>query len=119
MDYLPRYTPIVRALMASEPLTVGDIAAAAGISQPAATQTVALMIRKGIVSASRGSNDARQRMIRLTRRGRALISKLEACWDATARAHADLDAELGFPLSAYLDRAIVSLKKKSFLERMS
>jgi MarR family transcriptional regulator, organic hydroperoxide resistance regulator len=38
LDYLPRYTPIVRALMASEPLTVGDIAAAAGISQPAATQ---------------------------------------------------------------------------------
>jgi DNA-binding MarR family transcriptional regulator len=118
LDYLPRYTPVVRALLEHEPLTIGEIALAAGITQPAATQTVALMIRKGLVSASRGSKDARQRMIRLTKRGRAMLPKVEACWDATARAHANLDSELGFSLSTYLERATAALENKSLLERM-
>ena len=111
-------TPIVRSLLEREPLTIGEIAAAARITQPAATQTVAVMIRKGLVSASRGSKDARQRMVRLTKRGRAMLAKLETCWDATARADANLDSELGFPLSTYLERAIAALENKSLLERM-
>ena len=38
-----RYTPVMRALEGGTPHTVSQIAEAAGITQPAATQTVALM----------------------------------------------------------------------------
>lgn len=119
LAYRPRYTPIVRALIASEPRTITQIAEAAGITQPAATQTVSLMIRDGLVSSAPGATDARQRVIRLTAAGRALLPRLQACWRATAAAAASLDAELAFPLSQVLADAITALERKSFGERLA
>ena len=46
LNYRPRYTPVMRALAANEALTIGEIAAQAGITQPAATQTVAVMVKE-------------------------------------------------------------------------
>jgi DNA-binding MarR family transcriptional regulator len=60
LAYRPRYTPVMRALESGEPRTIGQIAEAAGITQPAATQTVALMLREGLLDASPGVRDARQ-----------------------------------------------------------
>lgn len=119
LNYRPRYTPIMRALVASEPRTISQIAEAAGITQPAATQTVSLMIRDGLVSSATGATDARQRMIRLTPAGRALLPKLEACWRATSAAAAGLDAELPCPLSRVLAEAIIALEGKPFGERLA
>jgi|SRR5579884_724526 len=119
LDYIPRYTPVMRALLDREPLTIGEIADAAHITQPAATQTVALMIKNGILSSARGATDARQRAIKMTRRGRAMLPKLERCWDATALAHRELEEELGIPLTGNLDRAIAALERKPLAERIA
>jgi MarR family transcriptional regulator, organic hydroperoxide resistance regulator len=119
LDYIPRYTPIVRALLAREPLTVGEIAASAGMTQPAVTQTVTLMIKNGLLVARRGTKDARQRVIRLTRHARSILPKIEACWDATSRAHFELEREIGIPLGENLDRAIEALGAKPFATRIS
>ncbi|MFL6657581.1 MAG: MarR family winged helix-turn-helix transcriptional regulator [Massilia sp.] len=118
LDYRPRYTPVMRALMASEPLTIGFIAEAAGITQPAATQTVALMIKDGLVSAEAGPADARQKLIRLTPKGRDMVAALQRCWQATAIASASLEADLPFSLTDVLASAIVALEKKPFGARI-
>ena len=112
LDYRPRYTPVMRSLMAKEPATIGFIAEAAGITQPAATQTVALMVKDGIVSVETSPQDARQKMIRLTQHGRDLIPQLKMCWQATAIASASLEADLPFSLSEVLDSAIRALAVK-------
>ncbi len=114
LDYRPRYTPVMRALLAHEPATIGSIADAAGITQPAATQTIALMIKDDLVAMKPGSTDARQKMISLTAKGRALVPALQACWQATAMASASFEADLPFPLGEVLDRAIQSLAAKPF-----
>lgn len=119
LTYRPRYTPVVRALMNLEPLTVGQVAEIAGITQPAATQTVALMIKKGILSAESGQEDGRQKLLRLTAKGRELLPKLTVCWQATAMASSNLDAELPFPLSQALDSAVNALTLKSFGTRIN
>ena len=118
LDYRPRYTPVMRALLAAEPATLGTIADAAGITQPAATQTVALMVKDGLVSVEPSPLDARQKMIRLTEHGRALVPALQACWQATAMAAASLEAELPFPLSEVLDSAIQALAIKPMGDRI-
>jgi DNA-binding MarR family transcriptional regulator len=118
LDYRPRYTPVMRALLASEPLTIGFIAEAAGITQPAATQTVALMIKDGLVSAEAGATDGRHKMIRLTSKGKHMVAALQQCWQATAIASASLEAELPFPLSQVLDSAIAALAAKPFGARI-
>ncbi len=112
LDYRPRYTPVMRSLMAKEPATIGFIAEAAGITQPAATQTIALMIKDGLVSVEASPLDARQKMIRLTEHARDIIPSLKMCWQATAIASASLEADLPFPLSDVLDAAIRALAEK-------
>ena len=114
--YRPRYTPVMRALMERESVTIGDIATVAGITQPAATQTVALMVREGLVSAKAGAHDGRQKLICLTEQGHALVPKLVLCWQATAGAAASLEAECR--LSETVACAIEAIEKKSYAERI-
>ncbi|MBK8285378.1 MAG: MarR family transcriptional regulator [Ahniella sp.] len=115
----PRYTPVLRALSECEPSTLGQIAQAAKISQPSATQTVALMIEDGLISSTPGPGDGRQRLIRFTDKGRDLMPKLQTCWSATRLAADTLDAELAVPLSALLAKAIEALERKPFAQRIA
>lgn len=118
LAYRPRYTPVMRALLAHEPLSIGEIAAHAGITQPAATQTVALMLKEGLLLVSTGKPDGRQKMISLSEAGRAMLPRLEQCWKATALAAASLDAQLPYPLSQALAEAIDALREQSFGDRI-
>ena len=119
LNYRPRYTPVMRSLLAKEPATLGFIAEAAGITQPAATQTIALMRKDGLVSVEAGVADGRQKLIRLTAEGRALIPALQRCWQATALASAALEAELPYSLSQVLASTIAALADKSFDQRIA
>jgi MarR family transcriptional regulator, organic hydroperoxide resistance regulator len=117
LTFRPRYKPVTKALMAREPLTIGDIADAAHITQPAATQTIALMIKEGIVSAEAGA-DGRQRLIRFTNAGRDLLPGVQVCWQATNLAAATLDDDLGMSFSDVLTKLTVALEAKPFGERI-
>jgi DNA-binding MarR family transcriptional regulator len=117
LAYRPRYTPIMRALKALESASSGQLAEAAGITQPAATQTVNLMKKEGLVTAEAGE-DGRQRLIRLSAHGKDILPALESCWAATKAAADDLDAQLASPLSACLGEAIAALEAKPFLARI-
>ena len=119
LRYRPRYTPVMRALIAQEPSTIGQIAEVAKITQPAATQTVALMIKEGLLVSESGPVDGRQRLIRLSTRGRAMLPKLRECWKATQMAADSLDASLPRPLSQSLDEAIAALDAESFGSRIA
>lgn len=117
LDYRPRYTPVMRALQALGAASIGQIAEAAGITQPAATQTVGLMKKEGLVTVEPGA-DGRQRFVTLSTQGRELLPALEGCWAATRAAADDLDAQLATPLSRCLAEAIAALQDKPFHTRI-
>jgi DNA-binding MarR family transcriptional regulator len=108
----------MRALARQQSATIGELAELAGITQPAATQTVALMKKEGLLLVAAGGADGRQRMVRLSPQGEAMLPHLEACWRATKRAADSLDAELPFPLSESLAQAIAVLEQRSFGDRI-
>jgi DNA-binding MarR family transcriptional regulator len=118
IDYRPRYTPVMRALAEGAPLTIGEIARAAGLTQPAATQTVALMARAGLVKVAASREDARRRTVRLAPAGTRLLPRLRAAWEATHRAAETLDAELAQSLSVAVDAALAALERKPFAQRI-
>lgn len=118
LDYRPRYTPVMRVLAQQKSATIGELAELAGITQPAATQTVALMKKEGLLLVAAGGKDARQRVVRLSPQGEALLPRLQACWLATRQAADSLDADLDFPLSDCLAQAIAVLGQRSFGERI-
>ena len=109
-DYRPRFSPVVRALVALGPLSIRDLASAVGVTHSAASQTAAQMARHGLLTLERGA-DARQRIARLTARARELLPLIEAEWAATDAAAAGLEAELPAALTEVLlaaERAVVS-----------
>lgn len=118
LDYRPRYTPVMRVLAEQESATIGELAALGGLTQPAATQTVALMVRKGLLTIATSGEDGRQRMVGLSAGGKALLPRLRVCWQATKAAADSLDADLAFPLSTCLDQAIAALEKRPFGARI-
>ena len=115
--YRPRFTPVVRALMARGPSNIRSIANAAGISHSAVSQTVGEMVKQGLARAVPGE-DGRERIIHLTDAGEALLPKIRQQWAATNAAARSLGDELGVDLEALLRQAISAVEARPFLERI-
>ncbi|WP_410668208.1 MarR family winged helix-turn-helix transcriptional regulator [Amycolatopsis sp. cmx-4-68] len=116
-DYRPRYSPVVRALLACGPLAIRDLAAEMRVTHSAASQTVAQMNRAGLVRLDAGV-DARQRIVSLTAKTRDLLPLIEAEWTATTEASEALEAELPYPLRGVLDAIVEALERKPFRQRI-
>ena len=116
--YRPRYTPVVRLLTAQGPSTIRAISIYGGISHSAASQTVTEMVKRGLVRSVPGK-DARERIIRLTKAGEALLPQLEKQWEATNAAAEQLSEEIGIPLEDALAKAIAAVESRSFLDRIN
>lgn len=115
--YRPRFTPVVRALADAGSLTVNEIARASGVSQPAASQTVALMVASGWVRPSPAA-DRRERQVSLTAKGLEALPWLERQWAVTAKAAEALETEVGVDLGEAIDRTIGALERQSFADRI-
>ncbi len=118
LDYRPRYTPVMRALMELETCTINELASYAGITQPAATQTIKLMIKANLIVTKVNQDDGRQKLIELSDYGRSILPVLESCWKATKSAGKSLSDDLGFSLPDMLAEVIEVLEKKSFQQRI-
>jgi DNA-binding MarR family transcriptional regulator len=117
-EYRPRFSPIVRTLVADGPLSIRDLAAAVGVTHSAASQTVSQLVRSGFASLESGT-DARQRIVHLTPKTRDLLPTIEAEWQATTAAMAELDAELSAPLSVILTELTTALQSRPLRNRIA
>ena len=84
LDYRPRYTPVLRTLMAQGPSRIKDLALA-GLSHSALSQTVAAMVRDGWLHAANGE-DGRERILQLSRAQRRCLPGAMAGHARAARA---------------------------------
>jgi DNA-binding MarR family transcriptional regulator len=117
LDYRPRYTPVVAALLDLGPSSIQDIARAAGITHSAASQTVAQMAEKGLVRLRPG-RDLRHRVVHVGTKLEQMLPALRRQWTAAAAAAAALDAELPSGLAEVARAAIEALERVPFRARM-
>ncbi len=117
-DYRPRFSPVVRAIVALGPSSIRDIARATGVTHSAASQTVAQMSRCGLVALEAGE-DGRQRIVRLTDRARSLLPVIDAEWSATDAAAAGLDTELPVPLGEMLTAILRAVERRPMRDRIA
>jgi DNA-binding MarR family transcriptional regulator len=118
LDYRPRYTSVLRALMTIEPASIKDLAVRAGLTHSAASQTVAQMLRVGLVEVQRGT-DRRQQVVSLTTRAKNMIPIIEQIWEVVNEAARELDAELVYPLSQVVEEAIAAIEHQPFGDRIA
>ncbi|AXK36232.1 MarR family transcriptional regulator [Streptomyces armeniacus] len=116
--YRPRFTPVIRTLAATGPLPIRDLATAIGVTHSAASQTVAQLVKRGLVDTAPGT-DARQRVVRLTAAAEPLLPALEAEWAATSAAAAQFEEELPYPLSRLIGEALEALRRRPMRERIA
>jgi DNA-binding MarR family transcriptional regulator len=115
--YRPRYSPCLRAVAALGPLPIRDLARATGVTHSAASQTVAQLTGAGLAELRPGA-DARERIVHLTPRARAILPAIEAEWAATSAASAELDAELPVPLPELIRALEAALARRGFRDRI-
>lgn len=118
LDFRPRFTPVVRLLAAGDALRIKDLAAGAGLSHSALSQTVGQLVARGWVELEPGT-DGRERVARLTPRARAALPQLERHWAAAAGAAASLNDDLGQDLEDVVRRAIEALERRPFRARIA
>jgi DNA-binding MarR family transcriptional regulator len=116
LTFRAAFTPVVRALLDAESLSVRDIAAATGTTPSAASQTVAQMKRVGLLAPA-VSTDGRERRVVLTGAGLAQLPAIEQQWARTQRAATALNAELGVDMNAVVVAALAALDRQPFLDR--
>jgi DNA-binding MarR family transcriptional regulator len=117
LDYRPRYTPIMRVLLERGPSSIRSIASSAGMTHSAVSQTVAQMVKRGLVKIKTGG-DAREHIVVLTPAAKAMVPALQRQWAATTAAVRTLDAELSAPLSDLLRETIDVLEATPFADRI-
>ncbi|HEU4948248.1 MAG TPA: MarR family transcriptional regulator [Kribbella sp.] len=117
-EYRPRFSPIVRTLVAEGPRSIRELAAAVGVTHSAASQTVSQLVRAGLVTLEPGA-DARRRIVHLTQKARDLLPTIEAEWAATTAAMDELEAELTTPLSTVLTELTQALARRPFRTRIT
>jgi DNA-binding MarR family transcriptional regulator len=117
-DYRPRYSPVVRALLAHGPCSIRELAAAIAVTHSAASQTVAQMRRRGLVTLASGT-DGRERIVTLTDEARSLLPAVRAEWAATTAAARALDSELPCRLADLVTALREALERRTFRARIA
>jgi DNA-binding MarR family transcriptional regulator/GNAT superfamily N-acetyltransferase len=75
LPLLPTQVALLAALERHGPMTIGAAAEGLGVSQPAATRTVANLIERGLIDSATDAGDGRMRLLSLTASGGAVIAR--------------------------------------------
>jgi DNA-binding MarR family transcriptional regulator len=112
----PRFSMAIMFLDGG-PLSIRQLALEVDVTHSAMSQTVAAMRASGLIRSTPGK-DARNRMVELTEKGRALVAVLRAEWFATEAAIAELEDEVPYALSQLIVDLRGALEVRSFAERL-
>ena len=116
LDWRPRYTPVLRALMSIGPASIRTLSNIIGITHGAISQTVAQMEKRGLVELQKG-NDARERIVQITSKTEAMIPALQWHWDVAIAVTMGIDADLSTPISTVMLEAIDALNLVPYKDR--
>jgi MarR family transcriptional regulator, organic hydroperoxide resistance regulator len=97
-------------------LSVGELSEALGISHVSVSQTRDSLYKAGLIDTAADPDDARRKILRLTRKGRNLVDRLRPIWAALSASAEALDREAGGVVKV-LDRLENALNKVSVSDR--
>jgi ribosomal protein S18 acetylase RimI-like enzyme len=117
-DFEPRWFPLFYLLKESGPVSVTAAASALGYSHPAINQIAGEMAVRGLLESIKDKKDERKRLLRLTRKGRAAVSRLEPVWADIEAAAGELVTEAGGDFLAALGRLEDALEETDVYQRV-
>lgn len=100
------------------PVSIADLVRALDRSHQLIQQKMRKLLALGLVSQRPNPDDQRANLIELTDKGRAQLALLDALDGEFVRAYAEMEADAG-PVFDAIDRAIIALKARPLIDRMS
>jgi DNA-binding MarR family transcriptional regulator/N-acetylglutamate synthase-like GNAT family acetyltransferase len=114
----PGQYPLLGTLDQSGPGTIGELAEAMQLSQPAITRTVAKLVEAGLVYVTRRGRDQRHKTVALTAEGEAAMARAKSLlWPQIEAAVADLLDDLPGPFLASLSAIEARLSERPLHRR--
>jgi DNA-binding MarR family transcriptional regulator len=117
VEFPPRAASTILLLGEHGPMSVADLAKRLDQPHQLVTQRVDLLLALRLVDRSDDPHDARRKVLRLTAKGRAQLSRLNERLAVANEAFAGLFGEIGCPLHDVALRAIAALNRSSLVER--
>lgn len=117
VDFEQRWFGVVNQLARNGAMSVGELAAALGVSHAAVSQTRAALVQRKLLTTEDHATDGRQRVLTLSTKGQRLVEQLTPLWRALNSAAEELDREAGRPVEA-LGRLEAALDKTSLTARV-
>jgi DNA-binding MarR family transcriptional regulator len=113
----PSFVMELLRLNAGGPMTITELAESVQRTHSAVSQKVAAMRAAGLVRTTAGA-DARMKKVTLTAKARRIVGQLAAEWRASEAALAEIEADIGYPLSRVVADIEQALRRKSFHDRI-
>ncbi|MBX2805932.1 MAG: MarR family transcriptional regulator [Hyphomicrobiales bacterium] len=111
--------PLLVAVDRIGPLSIGELAEAVGITQPAATRASSLLVKAGLLQMEQSADDQRRRVLSLTSKGCELVEKSrDEIWPLIGNAVANLCDPLSGSLLDQLAAIEDGLADKPLPKRM-
>lgn len=108
ISFQQRWFGVLNLLNNRGPMSVGELAEQLQIRHVSVSQTRSSLEKAGLLASQRDDRDSRRRILSLSPKAEALISKMQPYWDSMADAARDLDQEAGNVVQALnaLDEAL-------------
>lgn len=118
IDFESRWFGIYYALHRRSPRTVTGLSAVLGVTHTAVSNLAREMEKEGLLSSSPGRKDARERLIRITPKGRLVAKELSPIWREVKSATEELIISSGSDLFRAFDTIERQLDRQDMYERV-
>lgn len=119
IDFEPRWFATYYLLSLRSPLSISDITIELGYTQPAVTQIVNILLKKGLVKIVKHKEDTRKKMLALSPKGMELLPTLEPVLDGFVYALRELFEETGYDMLQVIDKIETALNEKDMFTRVT
>jgi DNA-binding MarR family transcriptional regulator len=100
------------------PLSISEITAELGYTQPAVTQIANIMLKKGIIKVVKNKNDTRRKMLTLSPKGLSILPALKPIWKGFEDAVNEIFNSAGYDVISVIEKIENELEKKDLLSRV-
>lgn len=118
-QFQPRWFPVVTALAENGEASVGELAAAIGITHAAISQVRGELLVAGLVRVTADKADKRRQLLALSAKGRRYVEELSPLWSAVAAATDVLLASAAPNLLVSLNRIEAALDSEPMAARVA